>query len=392
MKKRILIGAGLVGLIVIAVVFARGAAVDVTVAVAARDTLSVTIPAEGRTRARDEFTIAAPISGRHTRFDLEEGDLVERGDVLGQLFPAPEDPRVIATARAEVSAAEARYLEAGGLLREAELQATQAEREVERRRPLAEMGAITEERMEQAELAAVVANQRRESAEAGRASAEASLRAARARLLGAETAADDDVDPIDIVAPVSGRVLSVPDESERVVLAGSPLVVLADIDGLEVVLDVLSEDAVRVGPGDPIVITGWGGDSPLHGVVRNVTLVGYTKISALGVEEQRVDVIGDLNELPGTLGTGYRVSGEIVVWTGSNALSIPTSALFRVGDSWQVFVDEGGRAERRDVEVGHRNESAAEIVEGLSEGERVILFPPETVDEGTPVRGVVEGG
>ena len=385
LNKRVLIPAAIVLVLVVAVLMSRGGAVEVTVREAGRDTLSVTIPAEGMTRARDQFTVAAPISGRLTRLNLKEGDTVTEGQLLGRLFPAPQDPRVIATARAEVSAAEARYVEADSYLREAELLALQAEREVDRRRPLAEMGAITRERMEQAELAAVVANQRRESAEAGLASADAALEAARARLLGAETA-DEDVDPVQIVAPVSGRVLSVPDESERVVLAGSPLLVLADIGGLEVVLDILSEDAVRVESGNEVVITGWGGEGFLRGQVRTVTLVGYTKISALGVEEQRVDVIGDLQDFPASLGTGYRVSGEIVVWQGTDVLTVPTAALFRTGDSWQVFVAEGGRAERREVVIGHRNESAAEIVDGISAGELVILFPPEGVDDGTAVR------
>ena len=260
MKKRILISAVVMALIVTGLLFGRGGGIDVTLATATHDTLSVTIPAEGQTRARDQFTVAAPISGRHTRLDLKEGDLVEAGELLGRLYPAPEDPRVIATARAEVSAAEARYLEADSHLREAELRALQAAREVERRRPLNEMGILTRERMEQAELAAGVAEQRRESAEAGRSLTEAALEAARARLLGAETA-DEDVSPVAVIAPVAGRVLSVPGESERVVLAGTPLVVLADIGGIEVVLDVLSEDGGWVNR----CVNGSGCDLPLIG-------------------------------------------------------------------------------------------------------------------------------
>lgn len=385
MKKRIAIAAG--GLILLTAVYllARGETVDVTAAVVGRDTLSVTIPAEGRTRARERFTVAAPISGRLTRLDVKEGDTVQEGQLLGHLFPAPEDPRVIATARAEVGAAEARHQEAEAHLREAGLQAVQAQREVERRRPLLEIGAITQERLEQAELAAVVARERRQSAGAGLATAAAALEAARARLLGAESA-DHDVRPVDVTAPVRGRVLEVPEPSERVVLAGSPLVVLADTDGLELVLDVLSEDAVQVHPGDPVVITAWGGAKPLSGEVRNVTFVGYTKVSALGVEEQRVDVVADLYHAPSTLGTGYRVSGEIVVWSGTDILSVPTSTLFRMGESWQLFAVVDGSARRRKVVLGHRNEWSAEVVEGVSEGDAVILFPPEGVEDGVRVR------
>lgn len=384
MKKWLPISIG--GLVIVLVAYSifGGGGVAVDVALVSRDTLSVTIPAEGRTRARDRYTVAAPITGRLARLDVRAGDRVEAGQVLTRLYPAPEDPRVIATTRAEVGAAEARYNEAEARVREAEIQSEQARREAERRRPLLELGAITRENQEQAELAAQVAEERRESASATLRAAEAALTAARARLLGTESS-DGDVRPVDVRAPVAGLVERVPDESERVVAAGTPIVELAGVGGLEVVMDILSEDAVRVHSGDVVVLTGWGGEGQLHAVVRTVTLVGYTKVSALGVEEQRVDVIADLDAPPSTLGTGYRVSGDIVVWSGE-ALTVPTSALFRVGESWQVFVVDGGRARRRDVSIGQRNESAVEVVDGLGEGERVILFPPEAVDDGVEVR------
>ncbi len=382
--KRILVAAGVVLVVAIALLVFRGGGVDVTVAAATRDTLSVTIPADGRTRALDRFTVAAPISGRLTRLDLKAGDIVQKGQLIGRLYPSPQDPRVVATIRAEVNAAEAQYREAQAGLREAELQAEQADREADRRRPLLDVGAITEENLEQAELQATIAHQRLQSAEAGVAAARASLEAARARVLGAESA-DEDVRPVDVTAPVAGRVESVPDESERVLAAGSPIVVLADIGALEVVLDILSEDAVRVQRGDDVVLSGWGGEGNLHASVRTVTLVGYTKVSALGVEEQRVDVLADLPDPPATLGTGYRVSGDIVVWRGEDVLSVPTSAVFRVGDSWQLFVVERGRARRLDVDVGQRNENAVQILDGVDEGDQVILFPPESIDDGASV-------
>jgi HlyD family secretion protein len=379
----------LTSIVLVAVLLRSGRGIEVDVAVAARDTLSVTIAAEGTTRARDRYTVTAPVSGRLPRIDLDVGDKVEAGQLLARLYPAPEDPRVIATARAEVGAAEARFLEAEARLREAEIQAEQASREAERRRPLLELGAITRESLEQAELAARVADERRASALAAVRAAEAARSAARARLLGAETS-DVDVRAVDVSAPAAGRVAEVPDQSERVVLAGSPIVVLAGVGGLEVVMDILSEDAVDVRPGNDVVLTGWGGEGHLRAVVRTVTLVGYTKVSALGVEEQRVDVIADLHDPPPTLGTGYRVSGEIVVWRGHDVLSVPAAALFRVGEAWQVFVVEEGRARRRDVAIGQRNESAVEILDGVGEGARVILFPPETVEDGVAVE--VAGG
>ena len=376
--------AALAALGVTALLLWGGQGVQVDVAEAGRDTLSVTIPAEGTTRARDRYTVAAPITGRLARLELRAGDKVEVGQVLARLYPAPEDPRVIAAARAEVDAAAARFGDAEARLREAEIQSEQARREADRRRPLLELGAITRESLEQVELAARVAEERRESALAALQAAEAGLAAARARLLGAGVS-DADLRPVEARAPVAGRVERVPDESERVVLAGEPMVVLAGVGGLEVVMDILSEDAVRVHQGDAVVLTGWGGEGALHAVVRTVTLVGYTKVSALGVEEQRVDVIADLADAPPTLGTGYRVSGEIVVWRGDDVLSVPTSALFRVGDEWQVFVVQDERARRRGVVIGQRNDAMAEIVEGLAEGDVVILFPPEAVDDGVAV-------
>lgn len=391
MSKRIVIPAVIAVVVVAVLLLVRGDGLAVTVAEARRDTLSVTIPAEGQTRARERFTVTAPVTGRLTRLDLEEGDTVQEGHLLARLHPAPQDPRVVATYRAELDAARARHRQARSLLREAELQAEQAERELERRRLLAEMGAITRERMEQAELAATVADQRLEAAQADVASVRAAVSSAQARLLGAESG-DDSSDPVEVRAPVSGRVTSVPDESARVVTAGAPLLTLADIGGLEVVLDILSEDAVQVEPGNALVLTGWGGEKPLRGRVRTVTRVGYTEVSALGVEEQRVDVIGDLHDRPASLGTGYRVSGEIVVWHGDDVLTAPTSALFRDGGSWRLFVDDEGTARLRDVTVGHRNDRAAEILSGIDEGERVIVFPPEAVEDGSAVTGTLREG
>ena len=385
-KRLILIGGGVVA-VVAAILIVGDGAMEVQLSEVVRDTLSVSIPAEGRTRARDRFTVAAPVSGRLTRVDLRPGDLVEEGQLLGRIYPAPQDPRVVATIRAEVSAAEGRHSAATAQLREAEAQAAQADREVARRQPLFEMGAITREQMEQAELTARIAEERRQSAEASLVSARAALEGARARLLGAE-ATDGDAAPLRIESPVTGRVLAVPEESERVVVAGSPIVSLADTEGLEVVLDVLSEDAIRIAPGNSVILGAWGGEESLRGEVRLVTLVGYTKISALGVEEQRVDVIADLVNPPPTLGTGYRVSGEIVVWSGPDVISVPTSALFRNAESWDVFVADGGQVVQRSVSVGRRNEFRAEITAGLDTGELVVLFPPEELEDGSRIRAV----
>lgn len=189
-----------------------------------------------------------------------------------------------------------------------------------------------------------------------------------------------------MTAPAQGRVITVADPSARVVPAGTPLLSIAQSEGIEIVMDVLSEDAVRVTDGDPVLITRWGGDGTLPALVRTVTRVGHTKVSTLGIEEQRVNVVVDLVHPPPALGTGYRVSGDIVVWEGSQVLTVPTSAAFRTDEGWQVFVVEAGRAHLRSVALGHRNERFAEILSGLDEGDRVVVFPPEALEDGSPVR------
>jgi HlyD family secretion protein len=383
--RRPLFALAALAVVVIVLLMARGSPVEVDLATASPDSLSVTIPVEGTTRARDLYAVTAPVTGRVARLDIEQGDTVEEGDLLARIFPTEQDARTLATLRAEVQSARGGVAEAESRVREAELQEVQARREVERRRPLAEMGAISAEAMEQVQLAAVAATQRLESARAGLTAARATLEGAQARLLGAESG-QAGAPALPVTAPVSGRVLRITAQSERVVGAGEPLLELANTGGLEVVLDVLSEDAVRIEPGQELRITGWGGERVLTGSVRTVTLAGYTEVSALGVEEQRVDVYADLHDVPRSLGTGYRVSGEIVVWKGADVLTVPTSALFRSGNGWRLFVVEDGRARLRDVELGERNEEAVEIVRGVSAGERIIVYPSDTIEDGVRVR------
>jgi HlyD family secretion protein len=181
-------------------------------------------------------------------------------------------------------------------------------------------------------------------------------------------------------------VLRVLEPSERVVPAGAPLVEVGNPGGLEVVVDVLSQDAARIAPGNPVTLTDWGGDSALAGRVRLVETAAFTKVSALGVEEQRVNVVADLDAPPAALGVGYRVEARIVTSAGAGMLQVPASALFRQGDTWHVFRVEGGRARLAPVRLGRRNEQAAEVLDGLAEGDRVVRFPSERVADGTRVR------
>jgi HlyD family secretion protein len=186
-------------------------------------------------------------------------------------------------------------------------------------------------------------------------------------------------------APASGRVLRVVEESERVVAAGTPLLELSNTSSLEVVADVLSTDAVKIKPGARVEVVGWGGDYPLRARVRVVEPSAFTKVSALGVEEQRVNVVSDFTDQAVPLGDGYRVEARFVTWEG-DALKVPVGALFRRGGRWCLFVVEGGRAYARDVDVGNRNASEAEVVGGLADGAEVIIHPSNQIEDGSQVR------
>jgi HlyD family secretion protein len=385
-RARVAIAAAMVIAAVVAVALRGGGGLEVVAATAARDTLTETVHVEGRTRVRDRYVVTAPVGGRLQRLTLEEGDVITQNQVLATIYAALQDPRVAASARAEVQAAEAAHFEAAARVEEARLASAQAGREVERRRPLLDVGALTVEAMEQVELAAAVSARRLVATEAAEEVARAALDGARARLVGGEPGGAAGPTALDVRSPQSGRVLRIPDRSERVVQPGEPVLELANPDGLEVVLEVLTEDAVRVEPGQRLVMTGWGGDRPLSGRIRTITPAGYTKVSALGVEEQRVDVIADLDHVPAGLGAEYRVSGEVAVWQASDVLVIPTTALFRRGETWQVFLVSEGRAQRRDVEVGHASETSAEVTAGLVAGDVVVAFPSSDVDDGVRVR------
>jgi HlyD family secretion protein len=349
-----------------------------------RGPLATTVVEEGRTRVRERYVVAAPVSGRLARIAVEAGDAVSEGTPLARLFPMPEDPRSLGVTRARVAAAEARRREAEARLEEAETRVAQLERDVARTDVLVADSILSSQEGEQARLALATARQQVRAVRAAVRAAEADLAAARAALTGASPQAGGPAVPV--TAPTAGRVLRVLEESERVVPAGTPLVEIGDAGGLEVVVDVLSEDAVRIAPGAPVRIEEWGGDRALRGTVRLVEPDAFTEVSALGVEEQRVNVIADLADPPPSLGSGYRVEAHIVTWQGDSVLRVPTSALFQRDGAWHVFTIEGGEAALRAVEIGHRATEAAEVLGGLDEGDAVILFPSDQVEAGVRVR------
>ena len=396
LRRLLGVALGAAALLGVAYVLVRPAPVPVELGEVTRGALRVTVDEEGETRVRQRFVVAAPTTGRLLRIGLDEGDAVAAGDVVARIVPSPLDPRDEAAARAQLEAAEAQKSAADAQRSLAEAALAQARRDAERAGLLREGGTISAEAHEKARLALTRA--REESRAAGFAvdAAEHEVQAARAALLAARAPAPGagsggepctpGGDPcVDVRAPVPGEVLRILEESERIVLAGTPLLELGDPTDIEIVVDVLSADAVRIHPGAEMIIEDWGGDAPLRARVRLVEPSGFTKVSALGVDEQRVNVIGDFADAPGGLGDGYRVEARIVVWDGADVVRVPGSALFRRGDAWSVFVVDGGRAERREVDVGQRGTFDAEVRGGLEPGERVVLHPSDRVQEGVRV-------
>ncbi|MBI5640070.1 MAG: efflux RND transporter periplasmic adaptor subunit [Nitrospirae bacterium] len=382
-----------VAALVIAVIFygfvPRPFAVDP--AKASRGPLMVTIEEEGKTRVRDRFIISSPVSGFMRRVGFDVGDPVNKGQTVVELEPLRStvlDPRSRAAAEAAVASAEAGLRAAEENSSSAGANADYAKANAQRLRKLFESGYVSRDGLEQAETEA-------KRTEAAGLAAKAAVKAAKAELdkagtaLGYSAAEGDRSRVVSVRSPVSGNILRILHESEGAVNAGEPLVEIGDPSMLEVKVEVLSADAVRIRPGMPVLLERWGGDFALSGKVRVIEPAAFTKISSLGVEEQRTLVIADItspSEGLQRLGDGYRVEARFIIWEGKDVLQIPASALFRTGDSWAVFVEKNRRAELRNVEIGHRNGLSAEILSGVAEGDMVITHPDEAIKDGTRVR------
>ncbi len=363
----------------------RPSPVSVETARAARGAMRLTVDEEGKTRVRERFVLSAPVAGRLTRIELHEGDPIERGSVLARLAPLPLDERTRAEARARLLAATAAERAAQARVQRAQAALEQAKRSHIRADQLAAKGTLAPEERELAELSEQTQARDLESARFSARAAAFEAEAAGSVLLAAEAGSQTGaVAEIALRSPVAGQVLRVLQESERSVAAGTPLLELGDPTSLEIVLDLLSSDAVQVRPGASMSVG--GGGRQLQARIRTIEPSAFTKVSALGVEEQRVNVIADFSERPDRLGDGYRVEASIAVWEGANVLKVPGGALFRHGSAWAVFIVENGRAKQRDVEVGRRNASEAEILKGLEPGQVVVLHPGDKIAEGTRVR------
>jgi HlyD family secretion protein len=357
-----------------------------------RGPMRVTVDEEGKTRLRDRYVVSSPITGQLQRIELDEGDPIRRGQVLTRVAPLPAvflDPRTRAQGMADVNAAESRISAAQARVRAARSDAEYWRGELARTTQLAKAGDIAASRLDQ-----VQAEERRASATL--VEAEAAVEAARAEMLRARAAIEQpsaattrSPATIPVTAPAGGRVLRIVRDSAGPVTAGEPLVEVGNAQAIEIEVEVLSSDAVKIQPGTRVLLTRWGGNSVLEATVERIEPSGRTKISALGVEEQRVPVIANISspepEWRG-LGAGYRVEASFVLWEGADVIQIPASAVFRENGESAVFVVEGDRARRRLVKLGQRDGLTVEVLEGLKAAERIVAHPDGSIEDGTLVQ------
>jgi HlyD family secretion protein len=367
----------------------RPAPVAIDCARVGRGPFEEVVEEDGRTRVRDRYVVSAPLAGRLERIVLRAGDRIDEGAVVAVIQPtAPPllDARAARELGERVGAAEATLERARATLERARAARDQNRVDYERVRKLAAGGIVAAGDLDHARLALELAERDLVAAEAAAHTAEHDVESARAALTRVREGGDE---PFRVTAPIAARVFRVLQESAGVVGQGAPLLELADPADLEIVVDVLTSDAVRIRPGAPVRVEHWGGEVPLDARVRLVEPSGYTKISALGVEEQRTNVVIDLSSPPTAwqaLGDGFRVDARIVVFHADDALKVPASALFRDGEGWAAFTVDHGRAHKRPVVSPRRSAREALIERGLAEGDAVILYPTDAIADGVAVK------
>jgi HlyD family secretion protein len=363
----------------------RPETLPVETAVVSRGPLRVTVDEDGETRVRERYLLAAPVAGRLVRVTCEVGDKVSVGEVVGRIYPLPLDTRVRAEAAERLRSAEASYRAAQAVVAQAEEAHGEASRMLERLEQLEAQvpGAVTGQRLDMASTAERSAAFAMEQARGAADAAGHQVAAARASLLDSESTVSQ---PTLLRAPIEGRVLRVYEEHEQVVAAGSPIVEIGDPSDLEVVVDVLSDDAELLRVGAPAMVTSGTGADTLVGRIRLVEPSAFTSVSPLGVEEQRVNVTVAFDGAPLVLGDRYRVEASLVAWEAEDVLRVPVSALFRVGGEWGVYVVEGVRARVRTIELGQRGRRDAEVRAGLAEGDAVVLYPSMDLVDGARVK------
>jgi HlyD family secretion protein len=359
--------------------------VPVEMARATAGPMRVTVNEEGKTRVKQRYVVSAPVAGQLRRIPFKAGAEVRADEtvltVIDPLSPTLLDARTR-------SLAEARRDTAAANVEKARVAHEFAASELRRFEKLFSEQTVSVQERETAQL-------RESSASKDLAAAQSALRQTEAELAEFVLVASEGMStgrpPVEVKSPVTGRVLRVFEENTRAVTPGMQLLEVGDPADLEVVIDVLSRDGAMIQPGTKVEFEQWGGNAPLLGRVRLVEPAGFTKISALGVEEQRVNVIADLvtpsQERPG-VGDNFRVEARIIIWEADHALKIPSGALFRHGEAWSVFVVEAGRSQMRKVEVGRTGGVEVQVLSGLKEGDEVILYPGSRVQEGRRVKRI----
>ncbi|NIO40261.1 MAG: efflux RND transporter periplasmic adaptor subunit [Burkholderiales bacterium] len=361
------------------------APVDIDVARVVTGPMIVTVDEDGETRAHDRFVVSAPVAGRVSRIALHEGDSVKERQVVAEIWPVPLSARERDEQLAQIASAQALTKEADEQVRRAETEHEQAMRERNRVAKLVRDGFVSPQMAEKAIVAEITSANALDAARFRARAAAAALRAAEAARLAIEAKPGSRA-VVRLESPVSGKVLRIPEKSERVVSAGEPLLIVGDAEDLEIVIDFLSTEAVKIKPGMPVLIEGWGGDEPLQAKVRIVEPYAFTKVSALGVEEQRVNVIADFIGPHQALADAYRIEARVVIWQADNVLKAPASALFRRQSDWAVFVYDDGRARLQQIETGRRTAFDVEVLSGLQADQQVILHPSNDISDGSRVR------
>lgn len=361
--------------------------VEVSVATVERGPMQVTLDEDGQTRVRDKFVVSAPVAGRLQRIELEPGDPVMKGKtIVARLTTADApllDPRTRGELEAAVEAARAAVGQSRAERERASAELARAKTTLQRQQELMKAGAIAADNLDAAETAVATGEEARKAAEFAVARAEYGLQLARARLQAPTPAGR----AVEVVAPVSGVILKRFRESESVVPVGEPLIEIGEPLRIEIVADFLSTDAVRIQPGASVLVEGWGGSDPLSARVRRVEPSGFMKVSALGVEEQRVNVLIDFEDpsAAGRLGDGYRVEVRVVIWREEDVVKVPVGALFRRGNDWAAFLVDGEQVRLQAVELGQRNDVDGQVLKGLSPDQTVVLHPPDTLMDGARI-------
>ena len=393
--RRVIIWGGLLLAVVLGIAYVmwpRPIPVDLTIL--KPGSLTVSVDEEGETRIKDVYEVNTPVTGRILRVEREAGDdVVADLTIIAQLEPIDPsflDLRTEAEMRASLQAAQAARDLAEADVARARAELSFAEADLARVRQLARTETVSKRRLEEAELAFKTKQAELATAKATLEMRKHELERAQSQLISPAELIErrESCACIPLYAPVDGKVLRVLKKSEGVLLAGTVIVEVGDPRDLEIVVDLLSADAVKVIPGQRVVIDNWGGEKSLNGTVKQIEPFGFTKVSALGIEEQRVNVVIELTDPPETyakLAHGFSVDVSIVLWEGSNILTLPLTALFRDGDDWAVYRVEKGRAKLRKVEIDHANGLEVEVVAGLAEGDTVVVHPSNQVHDGVAV-------